>query len=328
MPKILAWEGSIEEKISTLFTVVHTWKGTFGQLGMQYIVKELHKLEEVLTRLREAGTYEISEITESLASYQGETLYSWLVHELESLKVILGNQFFLQKDMVSIEKVKINQMRETVEQLPDCLQKEQIILELETLHYKPFHELLQSYPEYVVKLAERYDKSIESFSILGGQRLINTEIYHDFSQNLAHVFRNAVVHGLETTDERLEAGKKEKGVIRCEVIESTETLTVRIVDDGRGIDIEKMKKLAVEKNIMDEETARTLSDEEARSIIFVDGFSTAVCVDDIAGRGVGLYSIRKEVEKMGGEIRVDSQIGLGTAFSFVLPLETAVYNQR
>ncbi|WP_378954498.1 ATP-binding protein [Pelosinus sp. sgz500959] len=321
--KILEWECSALKKISTLFTMVHTWKGTFGQLGMQYIVKELHELEDVLARLRDEEKTQVSELLECFAFYPGEKLYSWLSHELEILQEILGHDFFLQKDRMSIETVRMSRIKEKVQALPDSLEKHDVVLELATLHYKPLRDLLQAYPEYVAELGKRYNKEIEKFAIIGGDRLVNPEIYHKFAQTLVHVFRNAVVHGLETADERLDVGKEEAGSIRCEIIESSEDITVRVIDDGRGIDVEKIKKLAVEKNIIDQQAALVLSDEEARTLIFVDGFSSATCVDDISGRGVGLYAIRKEVEKIGGEIRVTSQVGMGTEFSFVLPLRTA-----
>lgn len=317
--KILGENSSVEERISTLFTKVHTWKGTFAQFGMQYIVKELHDLEEVLTQLREQEKSESSELLVCLASYPGEKLYSWLNHELEFLKTILGNEFFSSKDVISIEKVKIKEIWEKIKQWPDSLQKQDILFQLETLNYKPFRELLEAYPEYVVELGARYDKYVETFSIIGGESLVNPEIYHNFAQSLVHVFRNAVAHGLETSQERLEAGKGEKGKIQCEIIKTKGQFTIRIVDDGRGIDVEKIKELAVEKSLVTQENALTLSDQEARALIFLDGFSSATYVDDIAGRGVGLYAIRKEVDKLRGEIRVVSQVGIGTEFFFILP---------
>lgn len=322
--KILAGKHSVMEKISNLFIVIHTWKGTFGQLGMQHIVKELHELEGTLARLREEEKTDINDLMECFPSNIGETLYSCLAHELEILKAILGNEFFLQKDRISVEKTKISKIREKIKELPDSFQKKSLALEVETLSYKTFRELLQGYPEYVVELGQRYGKKVEKFEIIGGESLVNPEIYHNFLQTLVHVFRNAVVHGLETVDERLAVGKQAKGNIRCEVFQSKEGFTIRVGDDGCGIDVEKMKSLAVEKNIISQETAARLSDEETYLLIFIDGFSSAVCTDDIAGRGVGLYAIRKEVEKLEGEIRVVSQKGMGTEFFFMLPVQNAV----
>ena len=183
---------------------------------------------------------------------------------------------------------------------------------------------MQAYPEYAVKLGARYGKEVDKIQIIGGQKLVNPKIYHDFTQTLVHVFRNTVAHGIETIEERLEAGKEEKGKIQCEIIENQEGFIVRIADDGRGIDIDKIKKLAVTKNIIDQETAMKLSDEEARKLILADGFSSAAYADEIAGRGVGLYAVQKEVEKLGGRVEIESHVGMGTEFSFILPLLTAI----
>lgn len=322
--KILAWECPVSEKISNLFTIVHTWKGTFGQFGMQHVVKELHGLEEMLAALREEGKGDINQLHECFVFYSAEKLYSCLAHELKILREILGNDFFLSKSMISVEKEKINGIKEKVQILPDSPEKQALVLELETLNDRPFCELLQAYPEYAVKLGARYGKEVDKIQIIGGQKLVNPKIYHDFTQTLVHVFRNTVAHGIETIEERLEAGKEEKGKIQCEIIENQEGFIVRIADDGRGIDIDKIKKLAVTKNIIDQETAMKLSDEEARKLILADGFSSAAYADEIAGRGVGLYAVQKEVEKLGGRVEIESHVGMGTEFSFILPLLTAI----
>lgn len=321
VPKILAWQCSVAEKISTLFMMIHTWKGTFGQLGMQHMVKELHEMEGLFARLRDDEKNEGRELIKYLPDHIEEKLYNFLDQELTILRTILGNEFFLQKDQIHIEKAKIKQIQEKIQDLPDSKQKEALVFEMNTLQYKPFYELLQVYPAYVVELGKRYGKEIETFKISGGENIVNPELYHHFTQTLVHVFRNAVVHGLENTDERLALGKAEKGNIQCEIVSNEEGLILRIVDDGQGIDVERMKKLAVEKKIMNQAVAEGLSDAEARLLIFIDGFSSATYTDDIAGRGIGLYAVRKEVEKLGGEIRVSSQVGMGTEFLFVLPMQ-------
>lgn len=325
---ILAKECSVSEKLSTLFVIIHTWKGTFGQLGMQHIVMELHTLEGKLVKLRENGKTEMSQLIEVFPTNMGEKLKSFLDHELEILQSILGEEFFLQKDKVSIEKKKISIIQEKIQQLPESIEKAKLVHEIETLYYKPVQELLQVYPKYVVELGERYGKDVGKFEIRGGTSLVNPEVYHHFTQTLIHVFRNAVVHGLENSDERLALGKGEKGNIQCEVVESKEGIIVRVVDDGRGIDVEQIKRLAVEKNIVDQATVQVLSDEETRLLIFVDGFSTAACTDDVAGRGVGLHAVLKEVEKLGGTIGIMSQVGIGTEFSFMLPVQDEVANHE
>lgn len=324
IPTVLNDECPVVEKISILFTLIHTWKGTFGQLGMQGIVQELHGIEGVLAGLREEKNYEFAELIKCFPDAAGANLYNSLVREVEILTGILGDEFFLQENKVSVEKIKIRRIKELVNLLPESVQKQKVAFAVEMLGYRPFHELLHSYPQYVVELAARYGKGVEKFSICGGEILVNPAIYHDFSQTLVHVFRNAVAHGLETREERSENGKKEIGRIQCEILVKQDHIIIHIVDDGRGINIEKIKELALKKKIVDQKKLATLSDDEVHLLIFHDGFSSAECIDDIAGRGMGLHAIHKEVEKLGGEIRVASQVGIGTEFSFILPLENAI----
>lgn len=137
------------------------------------------------------------------------------------------------------------------------------------------------------------------------------------------IFRNAVAHGLETMEERVNAGKEEQGKISCDIQTIEEEIVVTVKDDGRGIDGSHMKKIAVEKGILDKAAAQASSDEEAQKLIFADGFSSTVCADEISGRGVGLYAVRKEIEKLGGQIEVSSSVGIGTTFRFVLPLQAS-----
>lgn len=314
----------IAEKISTLFTMVHTWKGTFGQLGMQGIVQELHTLEAHLSQLREEKNYEFAALLKCFPDASGDNLYNSLVGELKTLQEILGNEFFLQHNKISVEKIKLSKIKELVNHLPASDKKYEIAFAVETLGYKPLHELLQNYPQYVVELAGRYGKCVEPFVIRGGELLVNPEKYHDFSQTLVHVFRNAVAHGLETREERFQQGKPEAGRVECEILTSEEQIILRITDDGRGIDLEKIKQLALVRKIVDPITVATLSADEVRLLIFRDGFSSADGIDDIAGRGMGLHAVQQAVEKLGGEIRVTSQVGTGTEFSFIVPVKTPV----
>lgn len=311
------------EKVSTLFSVVHTWKGTFAQLNMQYIVKELHELEGALAKMREQGKHEITVLQECLRFYTPLRMSNWLTHELDILKRIVGKQFLLQHDMINIEKSRLEYLKNKVGQWPDSLQKQEILSGLEYLRYKPFHELLQVYPEYTVSLAKRYEKEIHTFTITGGDILVNPAIYHNVTQTFVHIFRNAVAHGLETMEERIEAGKEEQGKISCDIQTTSENIVVTVKDDGRGIDGNRMRELAIDKGLLDKNAAISLSDEDAQQLIFADGLSSTICADEIAGRGVGLYAVRKEIEKLGGQIAVSSKKGSGTEFRLVLPLQAS-----
>ncbi len=324
LPGIVKADCSISEKLSTMFRIMHTWKGTFAQLNMQHIVKELHDVEGELAALREEEVIPAAAFMELICSYTSERMVSWLKDDINILKSILGDGFLEQHNMVNIEKAKLHQLKEKIRQWPDSPQKQEISLGLEVLTYCPFKELLRAYTEYTVSLAKRYEKEVHPFVITGDHVLVNPETYHDAAQTFVHLFRNAVAHGLETAEERLDAGKEEIGRISCEVKLIEGYILVMIKDDGCGIDTERLKNIAVESGILDPKTALSLSDEEAGQLIFADGFSSASCADDISGRGVGLYAVRMEVKKLGGRVEVHSELGMGTEFHLFLPFPQTI----
>jgi signal transduction histidine kinase len=310
------------EKLSTLFRTVHTFKGTFGQLGMRNMVAELHKMETVLATIREEGVDELAWdcLTEQLEPYTSEEMLSWLEKDIAVLRDILGESFFHQEDTLVIESSRLLGLEEKIQHSLTPGECRLLIPELRRLRYKPFKELLESYPEYILNLAERYDKAVNVFEIDGGETLVDPSKYHYFVKALVHVFRNAVAHGLETPDERLASGKEESGTITCTVHEATEGLTIRITDDGRGMEAAHIREIAVSKGIYDKKTVMSLADEEALRLIFADGFSGAEAVSELSGRGVGLSAVRTAIEELGGSVQVNTTLGRGTEFRFFLPL--------
>ena len=153
--------------------------------------------------------------------------------------------------------------------------------------------------------------------------MVDPARYYDFVKSMGHVFRNAVMHGLETMEERLESGKDELGVIACSVREEEGGVCITVADDGRGMDPKVIRDLALEKGLCSLADVQRLGPEEWLRFIFADGFSAAEEVDELAGRGVGLAAVRMELEKLGGMVTVRSVLGEGTEFSFFLPYEKA-----
>jgi signal transduction histidine kinase/HAMP domain-containing protein len=310
------------ETLITLFRTIHTFKGTFGQLGMYNMVAELHEMETVLATIREAGVDQLEWdcLTEQLKPYTAEQMLNWLEKDIAVLRDILGDTFFHQEDTLIIESSRLLSLEEKIQHILTPGECRLLIPELRRLRYKPFKELLAPYPEYILNLAERYDKAVNVFEISGGETLVDPLKYYCFAKNLVHVFRNAVAHGLETPDERLEAGKEEIGTITCTVYETTEGLTVLITDDGRGMAADHIREIAVNKGICDQKTVMLLADEEAFKLIFADGFSGAEAVSELSGRGVGLSAVRTAIEELGGSVQVNTMLGKGTEFRFFLPL--------
>lgn len=154
----------------------------------------------------------------------------------------------------------------------------------------------------------------------------NTEVDKTVIERLAdpltHMIRNAVDHGLETSEQRLAAGKSEQGRVNLSAAHRSGRVVIDVSDDGSGINRVKVLKIAVEKGLVPEDN--TLSDTEIDNLLFLPGFSTATVVSDLSGRGVGMDVVRTAIQALGGRITISSNPGLGTTFSISLPLTLAV----
>lgn len=142
---------------------------------------------------------------------------------------------------------------------------------------------------------------------------------------LVHLVRNGIDHGVEMPDVRLAKGKPETGVITLKAFHQGGSIIVEISDDGAGIDCDKLWRKAVEKGVLEPQTQRSdLTDKQIINLIFAPGFSTAEQVSDISGRGVGMDVVRRNIEELGGQIEVDSELGRGSRFTISLPLTLAI----
>lgn len=153
---------------------------------------------------------------------------------------------------------------------------------------------------------------------------IDRNILQIISESLVHLVRNAVSHGIEAEDERVRQRKPGQGTITLSAETIKEEVRLRVSDDGRGIDIERLRQKAVEKGFMTSEEAQQAKSEQLIQLIFEPGFSSADRVTRIAGRGVGMDVVKRAVERVGGKIDIASQAGKGTTFTLTLPLSMAV----
>jgi two-component system chemotaxis sensor kinase CheA len=149
------------------------------------------------------------------------------------------------------------------------------------------------------------------------------EIAETLDSALVHLLRNAVDHGIEPPDVRRATGKNEQASIRISAIERGGFTEVSVIDDGRGIDTDRVKRIAVERSIITPERARDLQERDVWPLIFKPGFSTAASVTDISGRGIGLDAVRAAVEDRGGTVEVRSRRGQGTTMLMRLARATA-----
>ena len=156
-----------------------------------------------------------------------------------------------------------------------------------------------------------------------GVELDNT-IIEQIADPLLHLVQNAVFHGIEPEDERRRAGKPPHGTMYLRAYQEGGAVFVEVEDDGRGIDTDRLRASAVRGGFLDEESAARLSEREALDLVFLPGFSTAAVATSVAGRGVGMDVVRTNVLRVGGEIDVETEVGVGTRFTLKLPLTVLI----
>src|SRR3569833_1818851 len=195
--------------------------------------------------------------------------------------------------------------------------------EVVTSRMRPFGDGVQGFPRMVRDLARQLGKQAQ-LQIDGQATMGDRDILEKIEAPLNHLLRNALDHGLEALEERVSAGKPERGTIRLAAYHQSGMLSVVVEDDGRGVDIERLRRKVVERKLVTEEMAVNLSEAELMEFLFLPSFSTKEQVTEISGRGVGLDVVHDVVQEMRGMVRATSQFGTGTRFQLQLPLTLSV----
>ncbi len=188
---------------------------------------------------------------------------------------------------------------------------------------QPIKKVLGKFPRMVRDLSRKMGKSIR-LELVGEETELDKSVIEEIGDPLVHIIRNSIDHGIELPDDRVSHGKDPEGLVRISAYQEGNSIVIEINDDGRGIDVEKVKKKAVERGIITEEDSRRMTDAEAVNIIFLPGFSTADKVTDVSGRGVGMDVVRTNISKINGSVDVTTQKGSGSTFTIRLPLTIAI----
>ncbi len=182
--------------------------------------------------------------------------------------------------------------------------------------FKKYHRVVRDLSR---KLGKRVDLEIE-----GSDVELDKSIIELLSDPLTHLVRNSLDHGMEAPAKRLEQSKPEVGRIRLSAYHEGGQVNIEISDDGKGIDPQKTRAAAVERDLFSQEEADRMSDADAVALIFAAGFSLAPQVTEVSGRGVGMDVVRANITKLGGKIEVESEVGVGTTMRIRLPLTLAI----
>jgi chemotaxis protein histidine kinase CheA len=185
----------------------------------------------------------------------------------------------------------------------------------------PVGNAFTKFTRVVRDLARDCGKEVD-LHIEGGEAELDKTLVEEIGDPLIHLIRNSVDHGIESPDERLKAGKSRRGNILLKAHQDSNMIIITIKDDGRGLQVEKLRKKAIQNGLIKEN--ESLTDKETFNLIFEAGFSTAEKVTNISGRGVGMDVVKKNITKLKGVIELDSQIAKGTTTTIKLPLTLAI----
>ncbi|MEE2745058.1 MAG: ATP-binding protein, partial [Bdellovibrionota bacterium] len=296
----------------------HTLKAGFSRFFCTEVVDLIHSIEDKIKLLQEIkGRKAIGKRPEESSVYS------------QNLKEFI----FLQGKIKSQIKKIVKENRNVVELASKAsigenggelaAAKKELLNIYETINNRfimaPVQESLLHYKSIANELAELQDKEIE-FSIEESGIMINAPLYKEVFKSVIHIVRNSVDHGVETREERLEKKKEEsakisitfkkKGLLFFQVI---------IEDDGKGIDPDKVRKIASSQKELEHLVPSKMNDEEIIQIVFEPGFSSREKADHVSGRGIGMDVVKKEVLKLEGNVWAESEVGKGTKFILELP---------
>lgn len=188
---------------------------------------------------------------------------------------------------------------------------------------RPFADGLHGLARTVRDMARSLGKQAK-LEVIGEATDVDRDVLEKLEAPLSHLIRNAVDHGLEPPEQRAAACKPATGVVRVEARHRAGMLSVTIADDGRGVDLEKLRRKIVERGLSSSELVRQMHEAELLEFLFLPGFSTAGAVTEYSGRGVGLDVVQDTVRKVGGSVRITSKFGEGTTFHLQLPITLSV----
>lgn len=188
---------------------------------------------------------------------------------------------------------------------------------------QPVSVVFNKFPRIVRDLAHKLGKKID-LELRGGEVDLDKSVIEHLSDPLTHMIRNVADHAIEMPQDRLACNKSEAGQVELAAYHENGMVNISLADDGGGIDAERVKAKALERGVITERQADTMSEEDALDLIFAPGFSMAKKVSDVSGRGVGMDVVRTNIEKLGGTVQILSKVGKGTTIILKLPLTLAI----
>jgi two-component system chemotaxis sensor kinase CheA len=290
-------------------------KATFNQIANQFngLVSDFHAIE---ASYREKVKNLFDDLPEFLALMQeGKTMKD----VRKAIGEKYGDMFSLFDSFETALKNDVGKYRSTSQNLGRITGE----LQEGVMHIRmvPISQIFSRFPRLVRDLSKSLNKKI-NLVLEGEDTELDKSVIEDLLDPIMHSVRNSVDHGVESPEERIAAGKPEEGRVLLKASSEGNMIIIEISDDGKGINVDAVKKKAIERGII--HPNKELTDPEAFNLIFEPGFSTASTITNISGRGVGLDVVRRQIEKLNGSVTVHSEHGKGTTFTIKLPLTLAI----
>jgi len=308
--EILVDDGIISEE--TLEQTLKTNEATPDKkIGQSLIEKGVVKPKQVSQALRK----QVDQVTD-LTTIRVDTI------KLDDLIDMVGELVITQSMISQDLKNQANADKRLIRDISQFFRITSALQRVSTsLRMIPIKQTFQRMSRLVRDLAKNAGKVV-SVELVGEDTEIDRNMVDEIYNPLVHMIRNSVDHGLELPEERIKAGKSERGMITLKAYHRGGNIVIEIADDGKGLDKQKIINKAVKSGLI--QSDESLSDQEIYKLIFMPGLSTAAKVTDVSGRGVGMDVVKRAVEKLRGKIEIESVIGEGTTFITRFPLTLAI----
>ncbi|WP_206072563.1 AAA family ATPase [Magnetospirillum sp. ME-1] len=298
---------------TVLYRMIHTFKGTFNQLGFHHLPAALHEVESSLQRL---GSW--ADGAAAAAMVFSRDWQAILASDLETVRSALGDDFMARRGVVTVTPEQAKRFERFARGLLDEAEVPDVLEEIAAIRTVSLRQAIADFDKMIHQISARLEKEVAPLVVEGDDVRIDPEVFGPFLRSLGHVFRNAVDHGIEDPDSRLSTGKSEVGTITCAIRRADGALSIDIADDGSGIDVETLRRRAAEL------TSADVSGWGLADLVFADGVSVRTEATELSGRGVGMTAVKASVEELGGSVSINSRPGHGTLFQFHIPFPPQV----
>ncbi len=287
-------------------------------LGEVLVKKGFVSEEQVNSALKEQNF--VREVRESRRTVETSTTIKVKVDKLDELVNLVGEFVTMHAGIAMVAERKNDQdFRAAAEQMEGLIrQVRDLSIEL---HMVPIEILFSGYRRLVRDLSEDLSKQVQ-LKLEGTETELDKNVIDSLKDPLLHIIRNSIDHGIETPEQRTKKGKDPTGTLRLSAYYSGANVVIQVVDDGAGMDVERIRQKGIERGVID--ASDRYSEQDILQLIFAPGFSTNDQATNVSGRGVGMDVVRRNIESIGGSIRIETEKDIGTTLSIRIPLTLAI----